>query len=121
MNIQPVSSSLPSQGGAEVVSLSRETRAAAAPIAQGTTATAQQSQPPASMEQLEKAIDSVREYIKPFNSDLQFSVNDDTNKVIVTVVDSETKEVIRQIPSEEMLAIAKALDSIKGLFVKQQA
>ena len=37
------------------------------------------------------------------------------------MVDKATKEVIRQIPSEEMIAMAKALDSIKGLFVKQQA
>ena len=40
---------------------------------------------------------------------------------MVKVVDQSTKEVIRQIPSEEMLAIAKALDSLKGLLVRQTA
>ena len=40
---------------------------------------------------------------------------------MVKIIDSATKEVIRQVPSQEMLAIAKALDSIKGLFVKQSA
>jgi hypothetical protein len=46
-------------------------------------------------------------------------VNDDTGQLVVKIIDRTTKEVIRQMPSEEMLAIAKTLDSIKGLFVKQ--
>ncbi len=74
-----------------------------------------------SQEALEAAMRSVQDYIQPFNSNLQFSVNNDTRQVVVRVVDSETKELIRQIPSEEMVAIAKALDSIKGLLVKQSA
>ena len=41
--------------------------------------------------------------------------------MIVKVMDNATKEVIRQIPSVEMLAIAKALDKIQGLLIKQKA
>lgn len=119
MNIQTISASLPPQGRIEASAAPREARAAA-PLVQGNTPPTE-SRPPDSLEQLEAAVSSVQAYIQPFNSDLQFSVNDDTDKVVVKVIDSETKEVIRQIPSEEMIAIAKALDSIKGLFVKQQA
>lgn len=122
MNIQSLSSSLPPTSGAETGSVAREARIATSAAIQETSAAANAAgTQPVSSEQLSAAIDSVREYIQPFNSDLQFSVNDETNRVIVTVVDSETKEVIRQIPSEEMLAMAKALDNIKGLFIKQQA
>ena len=116
MNIQTISTSLPAQSSSDASVVSRAAKAVAPPV--------QQSAPPeqpASREQLEVAVSSVREYIQPFNSDLQFSVNSDTNQVVVTVIDSETKEVIRQIPSEEMIAIAKTLDSIKGLFLKQSA
>ena len=70
---------------------------------------------------LTEAISSVEEYIKPFNNRLEFSIDDDVGRVVVKVVDKETEDVILQIPSEEMLAIAKALDNIKGLFIKQQA
>lgn len=119
MNIQSISTSLPLPTGTEASAALRETKVLAAP--EQKQMLPEKSSQPAKPEELEAAVSSVREYIKPFNSDLQFSVNDDTDKVIVTVVDSETKEVIRQIPSEEMLAIAKALDSIKGLFIKQQA
>jgi len=37
------------------------------------------------------------------------------------VVDMATKDVIRQIPTPEVLAIAKALDKLQGLLVKDKA
>ena len=49
------------------------------------------------------------------------SLDDDTGITVVKVVDKNTKEVVRQIPSEEMLAIAKALDTVQGLLVRQKA
>ena len=119
MNVQPISASLPPQSNPEAGGVSRAATAAIAFVAPGQEdATATQ---PVSREQLEAAVSSVREYIRPHNNSLQFSVNDDLNRVVVTVIDSETKEVIRQIPSEEMISIARALDSIKGLLVRQKA
>lgn len=75
---------------------------------------------PPSKEKLDAAVQDVRDFIENFAS-LDFSVDDDTGRTIVKLVDSETKEVIRQIPSQEMLEISKALDGLKGLFVHQQA
>jgi flagellar protein FlaG len=83
--------------------------------------TATQSQEAGNEQALSAAISSVEEYIKPFNNRLEFNVDEDVGRVVVKVVDKETEEVLLQVPSEEMLAIAKALDNIKGLFVKQQA
>lgn len=121
MNIHSVSAALPPQSNPEASAVSRAAHAFVAPPAQ---AQAQENSTPAqpvSREQLKAAVNSVREYIQPFNNNLEFSINDDTKQVVVKVVDSATQEVIRQIPSEEMLAIAKALDSIKGLLFKQKA
>ncbi|HRI93618.1 MAG TPA: flagellar protein FlaG, partial [Accumulibacter sp.] len=78
-------------------------------------------QAPPDSEKLESAIQSVREFVKPTNSNLEFSVDGDTGQLVVKIIDRSTKEVIRQMPSEEMMAIAKTLDSIKGLFVTQTA
>ena len=74
-----------------------------------------------SREQLNQAIKATKDFVGSINSSLDFSVDEDTGSVVVKVIDKETKEVIRQFPSEEMLSIAKALDSIKGLLVKQKA
>lgn len=72
-------------------------------------------------EQLQQAVEQVRKAVEPVARNLRFSVDDDTGKTIVRVVDSVTKEVIRQIPSEELLAIARAIDRMQGLLIRQKA
>ena len=52
---------------------------------------------------------------------LQFFVDKATGKSIVRVVDSETKEVVRQIPTEEVISIARALDQMQGLLFNGKA
>lgn len=79
------------------------------------------SRPPPSKDELTQMTKAVNDLVKPFNSALQFNVDDSTGQTVVKVIDTDTKEVIKQIPSEEMLALAKALDQIKGFLVKQKA
>lgn len=76
---------------------------------------------PPTAEQLQSTVDEVKQVLEPVAQNLLFSIDEDTGKTIVKIVDSTTDEVIRQIPSEEFIAIAKALDSLKGLLLKQQA
>jgi flagellar protein FlaG len=59
--------------------------------------------------------------IKQTANSLQFSIDEDIGVTVVKVIDTESKKVIRQIPSEEVIDIAKALDKLQGLLVKQQA
>ena len=55
------------------------------------------------------------------SSNLEFSVDQDSGRTIVRVVDVESKTVIRQIPNEEALAIAKSLGNQQGLLIRQKA
>ena len=68
---------------------------------------------------IEQAVKNVNDFVKPINNSLSFKLDQDTGQTVIKVVDLSTQEVIRQIPSEEMLAIAKALDTMKGLLVQQ--
>ena len=77
--------------------------------------------PPASEAQLQGAVNAANDFIKPITNSVEFSLDKDSDKMVVKVMDIATKEVIRQIPSEEMLAIAQALDKIQGLLIKQKA
>ena len=70
---------------------------------------------------LQSSIDALNEFIKPQNTSLEFSIDDESGTVVVKVTDKETKEVIKQFPSEEALELAKALDKLKGLLVQQKA
>ena len=75
----------------------------------------QQANRQPSESEIQEAIDEVRRVIEPVARNLRFSVDDDTNLTLIKVVDSATDEVIRQIPSEEMVAIAKAIDKLQGM------
>lgn len=49
------------------------------------------------------------------NVGLRFSVHEPTGRTIVKVIDKETKELIREIPSEKILNIASKLDEMIGM------
>ena len=70
--------------------------------------------------QIKEAVKATNDFVSLVNSAVEFTVDDDTQLTVVKVIDKGTKEVIRQIPSEEMLAIAKALDTVQGLLVRQK-
>lgn len=78
------------------------------------------AQPP-NQQQLQEAVERIRQVVAPAAQNLQFSIDKELGRTIVRVMDTSTNEVIRQIPSEEMVAISKALDKLQGLFVTQQA
>lgn len=67
------------------------------------------------------AVNELRAAIAPVEQNLLFSIDDDTGHTVVKVVDAATDEVIRQIPSEEVLAVTKALDKLQGVLIQQKA
>ena len=127
MSIQPVGTSsaqyVPPVQSSTGAGASRATENAASTGAvQASQSTAQTGKvAPPSNEQLNQAVKQIQDVIKQTANSLQFSIDEDLGVSIVKVVDTESKKLIRQIPSEEVLAIAKALDKLQGLLVKQQA
>lgn len=67
------------------------------------------------------SVNKVNEAVKIFNSSVRFSIDEETQQRVVKVVDMDTNEVIRQMPSEEVLAIAKVFDKLQGLLIKDKA
>jgi flagellar protein FlaG len=72
-------------------------------------------------EELKSAVEKVQAFVSATTSDVNFSIDKDSGNTVVKVIDRSTKEVIRQIPSKEMLEMAQALDRLQGLLVKNQA
>ena len=85
-----------------------------------------------SAERVREATRDVSDYIQTVSRSLQISVDDELGSPVVQVLDTETDEVIRQIPTEEVLEIARFLRgsveaasernaaAIKGLLVDQE-
>lgn len=74
-----------------------------------------------SRQQIDQAVQQMQQSLPSMARNLQFSLDEETGRTVVKVVDADTNEVIRQIPSEEVLAIAQTLDKSTGLLLKQQA
>jgi flagellar protein FlaG len=75
---------------------------------------------------LEQAVSALNSKVQAVQRDLNFSIDEDSGRTIVKVVDSTTDEIIRQIPSEEVLALARNLGDVvskdaAGLLVKAEA
>ncbi len=79
-----------------------------------------------SKETVDRVVHQLETQSQSLRRDLLFSVDDSTGRVIVTVRDSETNEVIRQIPSDELLALSQRLtdaleDDASGFLFESKA
>ena len=103
-------------------SRSKEALPVAARPAPETAPPAPQSQaPPAGQDTLKQVARQINDFLQASKADIEFSVDGESKEVVVRIIDSETRKTIRQIPSEEMLAISKSLDRMTGLLIKQTA
>ena len=64
-------------------------------------------------EQIETAVSQLTEILQTNNRQLSFSVDEGSNKQVVKVTDAVTGEVIRQIPSEEVLKLSERLQDLQ--------
>jgi flagellar protein FlaG len=77
-----------------------------------------------SSEQLKEAVSQLNKASQDKSQGLEFSIDNDSKRTVVKVIDQTTKEVLRQIPTPEALEIAKALESkstTAGLLIQQTA
>ena len=76
---------------------------------------------PVSRKELDDAVKKINESLPPSARSLEFSVDDESKQTVVKIIDLSTKEVVRQIPTEEALEIAKSLDKALGRLITQTA
>ena len=94
----------------------------AAPVAGSTVAKpAEDAEEEATPVQVEHAVRAVNETLELRSIGIQFEIDTDTDKVIVKVVDRNNGVVIRQIPNEEVVRIAKVMGEMSGLLVDSAA
>lgn len=88
--------------------------------AQAENAAASQQQ---GQQQVEEAVSSINEFVQNQQRTIRFTIDEQSGRDVVVVVDQLTDEVIRQIPAEELLVIARRLaeqgDDTFNLFSSQ--
>lgn len=73
-----------------------------------------------SEEEIKSAIGSVNKAINPYDRKLEFSIHEATRYISVKVIDTNTDEVIREIPPEKILDMVAKLWEMAGIIVDKK-
>ncbi|MCC5855610.1 MAG: flagellar protein FlaG [Idiomarina sp.] len=78
-------------------------------------------------QEIASAVDNMNEVLVMNNRQLQFTIDEDANRTVISVLDSESGETIRQIPSEDVLRLiarmqemGSGIDSAVGVLIDSQ-
>ena len=71
-----------------------------------------------SREEIEQTVSEVSDFVQNIQRNLLFSVDDDSGETVIKVTDMETDDVIRQIPSEEVLQLQQYIKDASGILFK---
>lgn len=74
-----------------------------------------------SAEQTRQSLADINKVLAGLSISVQFQIDPEYKDVIVKVVDQDSGKVVRQIPTVEVVRIAKAMDNLKGLLFAQTA
>lgn len=86
---------------------------------QPSPATKAKSEAP-SPEQVNSVVKELNEAMRIISTSLSFSIDQATGKTVIRVLDDETKQVIRQIPSEDLLRVAARITELLGVLFDEK-
>jgi len=72
-------------------------------------------------EKVKNAVSEIKKFLSSTRRNLEFSTDEESGKIVVKVIASETGELIRQLPSEEALRIAHSLSDVNSLLFDAKA
>ncbi|MDJ0740333.1 MAG: flagellar protein FlaG [Gammaproteobacteria bacterium] len=72
-------------------------------------------------ESLENVVSDLNQLVRELHRELQFSVDEESGDTVVKVIDSETDEVLRQIPSDQVLRLRQRLEEAAGVIFQDSA
>lgn len=110
------------QVGAQVESVAPDTGVSVAEV-QAISGNAQQQSTEEKQLPVEKAkqmTDSMNKFLESVNTQLRFKMHDELKEYYVTIVDTRTDEVVREIPSKKLLDIHAAMKEFVGLLIDRK-
>lgn len=114
MDIRPAASPAPAERDLAASAPKR-----AAPVEASPTAPAREARK--LPDQVVDAVAAINKSLQASGQNVEFTVDTDSQRTVIKVVDQETQQVLRQMPTEEALEIAKALDRISGRLIQHEA
>ena len=72
------------------------------------------------MKELKEAIDQANKSFKPMNRRFEYSVHEALHRVSIKVIDSNTDEMIREIPPEKLLDMVANMLEVAGIIMDER-
>jgi len=69
--------------------------------------------------EVQMLVDKANTLMKSMNVGIEFMFDQNSREMVIKVVDTETRDILRQFPSEEMLAMSRAMEKMQAALVKQ--
>jgi flagellar protein FlaG len=95
--------------GSSVKSVDDATGTAEARLESAGVATVAEAKDTKNSDDLQQAVSQLNDHVQNMQRDLQFSIDQESGTMVVKVIDTKSEKVIRQIPTEETLRIARSL------------
>lgn len=71
-------------------------------------------QPSAKPRELLESVEKINAFVQGIQRDLSINLDTDSGQTVIKVIDRDSGDTIRQIPSEEALAIARHIGELRG-------
>ena len=97
------------------------------PLSEATNSNATNSNPDKSTsgqsgnQSLEQAIEQLNSEMQAWSTGMRFEVDDDAQRVVISIIDSASGEVLRTVPSEAVVRVAKMIVQFQGNMVDTKA
>lgn len=92
----------------------------AAPVAAAPAASVKTDKQPQHAE-LSNAVADLNKVAQAASQGVRFSVDEDTGRTVVKVVDTQTDKVLRQIPTVEALKLWRSIEQMQGVMLRDKA
>ncbi|WP_051368928.1 flagellar protein FlaG [Psychromonas arctica] len=66
-------------------------------------------------EDVQGALEEMNAFVQSMQRNLSFRIDEELGQEVISITDAETQEVIRQIPSEELVVLRKKMDDVVGI------
>ncbi len=72
------------------------------------------------LEEIRQTAQSVNDYMRLSDTHLEFVVGEETGRIVIQVVDTDSSQIVRQIPPESVLRFGDTMNQLRGLLFQAQ-
>jgi flagellar protein FlaG len=73
-----------------------------------------------SREHLEKQVETLNKFVQSSNTHLRFTLHEKLNEYFVQIVDDQTNEVVREVPSKKILDFVAKIHEMIGILIDEK-